>query len=255
MDVVSYTWSMALQTQALLLLDSISIPPDHDCFRNGYKTVSQFLKQLADLSYHSQDEPLTTSAKRLIEGFLDNMRTETNKKQPIRPTNWSRKPVKCTDGRCGGECTILNKFLQDGRQASYRFKTAEHNRKHIQYALPYGEYRFETDRDHGTPFTLIVTKTTEGFAKELRNWESEVKERRQCLGSLQSDFMKAMLGERYNELVCLEPIPSLSEPSSKARAEQHSLQEMTPETQNARAVPPVAGVKRKAREIEVIDLT
>jgi hypothetical protein len=254
MDVVSYTWSIGLKRQAVQLLDSISIPNAHACFQNEYENVSKFLKRLTDMSSGIRDKSLTASAKRLIEEFLHNMRTETRNKYPTPPTDWSRKTVSCNDRGCGGHCVTLNKFLRDPHQSSYQFKVNEQYRKHIYYALPAGEYLCDTVKDQGTPFTLVVKKTTEGFKKELANWESEVKERRRCLEPLQNDFIKRRLGKRYNELVYLEPTPSLAESSTKAGT-KHLLREMRAQAQNTRTVPPVAGVKRKAKDIEVIDLT
>jgi hypothetical protein len=237
MEMLDASWSLGMRHEVLGLVEALSFPANDDCFREEWKSVTQFLIQLTAFVKARHDPSLTSSATPKLEMILGNLLAGARHKLPQPPNGWARNPSKCG---CQ-DCHTLNAFLRNPRLQSERFAMAEKRRRHLEYSLDRRDYEFATEC-YKTPYTLVITKKNSAYTRELAAWRLEVGERRQSLKPLCGDFMRAVTGERYEELVLM----NLDAPSATPSTQTH--QNGGPS--NVYLVPPVAGVKRRAGDIE-----
>jgi len=122
--------------------------------------------------------------------------------KPVRG-DWTRSTVTC--GHDGKNCSDLNLSLERHDQRSGRFTLAESRRKHIQQKFGPGDYDFDTDRSHGTPYSLIVTKTERSVLRKLDAWQERHSFIRSSLLEMdQSPSLKAIPDEMYEEIMRLD---------------------------------------------------
>jgi hypothetical protein len=248
MKILDAIWSLGMRHEVFRLVEALSLPANDDCFLQEWKSVSQFLVQLVTFLEARNDPSLTSSAAPKLEVILSNLLAGARHKLPPPPNGWSRNPTtKCV---CQ-DCLALNRFLRNPRLKSERFTMAERRRKHLQYNLDSRDYEFATECNK-TPYTLVITKTGSAYTMELAAWRLEVDERRQSLKPLRGDFMRAITGERYEELVLMNlDAPSSVGPSTQTHQNGGRTMTTTSQPQNVSLVLPVAGAKRKAGNMEV----
>jgi hypothetical protein len=184
--------------------------------------------------------------KPLVETLLRELADSLMRARPRKPTDWAQQARGCGCADCG----LMDQFLLDPVRKSWSFAVAQKRRDHVKWRLGYG---FETDIDsRRTPYILIVKKTDLNYKDDFAKWRQQLLSLETELARMPSEYIKEMLGERYSELILLEKIKQISDPVER-EMQRSALSVRSTHGHNIYAVPPVAGVKRKAAPA-IIDL-
>ncbi|QDS73369.1 hypothetical protein FKW77_007170 [Venturia effusa] len=184
-------------------------------------------------------------------------------KKPNEMTSWTRRAAGCRRPNCPA-CPLLTDFLISPSQRVKSMIMARDHREHVckYFASPNLELRKE---DIGSSCTLLIVKTTNGTDKQMAAWEKELADLEQAWAPLRCDYLKELLGNRYDELVMLSRLRDLSTAthdvgprqnhdsskvarsvSSPSTTPRRSLDSKSANALNARETTRVAGVKRAA---------
>jgi len=259
------------QSRILWLLDLVTLTHRVDCSFQLITLVSQPHQNLpvkyeklivplipklkAHLSQHPTTESsppvafLCTLVKRYLQDLLGG---------PPGQPEAMEKNVNC---RCE-DCVKVNRFLWLDT-AVETFRVAQHRCNHIKnqfhIAIPSG-VTFTTITQ-GSPHTLQVTKRHETFA--AGKWAAQVQKARAFLAVVGTpEGLAQIMGDRYPDVQAtlagtkpykMGALALVAPPPGDAVGETTSTVEAT--TSGTQAGPVVAGVKRKAEDEDVIDLT
>lgn len=100
------------------------------------------------------------------------------------------------------DCELLNRFLVSAVEQSFKFSANLDRRTHMQLALPADFFHFETVKSK-SPHTLVITKLGREHEAEVIKHRDIMQAIRRSLESLQSDYMRELLGNEYEELILL----------------------------------------------------
>ncbi|RDI80719.1 hypothetical protein Vi05172_g9399 [Venturia inaequalis] len=190
------------------------------------------------------------------------------KRRPNELNSWTRKAKGCGRPNCPA-CPPLIDFLKSPSQRVKSIILPRDHREHVckYFASSNLELRKE---DIGSSCTLLVVKTTSGVDKQMTVWKKEVQDLERAWTPLRCDYLKNLLGNKYDELVMLSRLqarpttlhiigahqsPNSSEGgqavAGPSTTQRRSLDTRTAESLSARQIPRVAGVKRAA-EVELL---
>jgi hypothetical protein len=172
--------------------------------------------------------------------------------RPREPHNWSRTNVR--HGSCNCEaCRDVQRFLIHPQQSEGHFSYAEKIRKHLEYSFNYRQDFIFTTVKYKSPYTLVIRKTKNEYARLLQRWEADVADMRKQLANMRDEFMFNLLEGDIIEIAGLERALVTTGTPGDVRVSAQPLQATSSSAQNSMALDrPVAGMKRKA---DVIDLT
>lgn len=254
--VISATLELGLYDEANrvleLMFENINTPVTD--YVLCWKQIPLFVHNLAkDLQKHSSDIPsaLQGTFAKVATRLLELMSVTFCRVRPAAPTDWARRISKncnCSD------CDALHAFLRNPAEQVGRFKLGGEKRKHLERQLGWGYYIFDTEKD-AIPYTLVITKTDKEHHELLNDWEGDFKALQAELRILENDYMKKSLGDRYDELVLLRGAVGTNGQSDRDAVDRdrRALSVVDSHDRNSRALPTVAGVKRKAGS-EIINL-
>ncbi|KAL9593533.1 MAG: hypothetical protein Q9219_007506 [cf. Caloplaca sp. 3 TL-2023] len=165
--------------------------------------LSFYLPLLAQLSF----QDLRLDHKRrytpLFTTIINTYRLRFIKVQPPKG-DWACRALGC--GRCQ-DCRKLDMFLQDPDLGSKTFHVGKDKRRHLHQRLDCSGHSHVTDRGSWVE-NLVVTKSQSPSRRAFQQWEEMVSGVKKCLAAMDQGFLKAVLGERYDELVNLRPTRS-----------------------------------------------
>lgn len=251
-ELINWSLDLELKAEVTPIIEMVSqdVSSKLDIRLHCGDTLEFMLSFKNAMEKHDECVPVSV-VRGLFESLLERIVGTVIRGQPQKPQNWARQPKGCG---CP-DCVQLHRFLISPNESIGRFKMAERRRKHLTCQLSSTYYRMEIEK-HASPHTLIVKKTEGEYADQFREWKLERSRLKNGLNSLQGEYMEALLGGRYQDLILLEQVEeshiSGSLPKT-ANPGRQTLSTKTPQRLNKRDVPPVAGVKRKAKPI-VIDL-
>jgi hypothetical protein len=214
--------------------------------------VIRFITEFVLLLKNIDDKSLTNAGKGAVLSAIRDHAKWVGRKEPKKPNNWART-LHCHHCKCT-ECDNLNFFLQDPSVVSTQFTLSKKKRAHVEQALNRKWYILEKKTlGRGQDDTLVITKTNKEYERDLKSWEIKLNFYRSNLESLRGDFVEQMLGQDfYKQFVLLEMGPSNDLASAASAANKQPLPSSdTAETQAATVPSQVAGVKRKAQEIDL----
>ena len=108
---------------------------------------------------------------------------------------------------------------------------------------------------YGSPQTLVITKTHDNVARELKKWEQRVKEARKWMSDLGKHDLEQLLCPNYEDLGMFQSIRTTGTSiSTNQRTPMADLSGRMNQAAGQTESSTNRGVKRKA-EPEVIDLT
>ncbi|KAI0479394.1 hypothetical protein GGR56DRAFT_690765 [Xylariaceae sp. FL0804] len=143
---------------------------------------------------------------------------------PSPPRGWWHAPRACA-ATCA-VCRPLDAFLGDAMLQTHEFRLATPGRQHLERQLPRALFDCATDKTHGTPYTLVVTKRGTEFREVLERYRREVAVVERRVRPFRNRYVEELLGEDlYRELVLLQrPVSSEGEarlnPPLKREAEE-----------------------------------
>ena len=123
--------------------------------------------------------------------------------EPARSSNWSqaRQGCGCMD------CRNLDEFLFHSTQKVGTFPLAQKRRAHIHRQLDGTGCTHETEHC-GSPHTLVVTKTENGWRQSRNEWKQRLNTASQKLQELSGgpEVLEGVLGDRHREIVSSETV-------------------------------------------------
>lgn len=171
----------------------------------------------------------------VASAVLEKLINQRYKPRPTKPNGWPMKKRGCG---CP-HCDRLDRFLTAPEQRTARFTLDGLARKHLETQLRYAErfpnnalqfFSFDTDKSTRPCHTLVITKLRTEFERDLKDWQKDFDALGSDLTGLRSQFMKNLLGERYEDLIEL-----------RALKKSHQLAELTGSLSNA--VAPTGSLK------------
>ncbi|KAL9626801.1 MAG: hypothetical protein Q9204_007031 [Flavoplaca sp. TL-2023a] len=151
-------------------------------------------------------------------------------------------------------CAALNDFLAAPDRSEWRLKAAEPARKHIDRHLFKVDCSSFTDRSHGNPLTLVISKTKKSYRDALARWERRHKEAKSEFEAIGHGKLKIFLGEQYESIVEL-----LSKVTSEKTisTDRQPVASLATSGQNSKRV--CDGVQdgpatKRVRQVEIVDL-
>ncbi|KAK3346421.1 hypothetical protein B0T25DRAFT_461040 [Lasiosphaeria hispida] len=148
------------------------------------------------------DVPLSTPryqdiACAIFEVFLDKFVG----KEPTPNTSLRRPRVDCS---CS-DCVWLNEFLESSDQSVGNFPVAKARRRHLHNMLDgvHADVTHLTER-HGSPYTLVVTKTFKENEIAKKKWSKRFDAAKQVFAKLGEVQLRALLGDEYDKITGME---------------------------------------------------
>lgn len=128
-------------------------------------------------------------------------------------------------------------------------------RKELEYCLqPKSDFILATEK-LCSPHTLVIQKTNRAYEREAADWTRNLESIRQKLTALRSPFLAELLGGDVLQIAGFEGLQLAATAEQGATTAPRPLQTMSASAHNAAPAAPVAGTKRKASEIDIVDLT
>ncbi|KAF2225175.1 hypothetical protein BDZ85DRAFT_89566 [Elsinoe ampelina] len=204
-------------------------------------------------------QPMQAAVSHMLVSYLN----QYIGRQPSKPTNWSKEPMRCT---CD-VCRSVNPFLQSPTQTVHRISTNEKNRKHLEYSR-WEDLKCTTERTQ-RPFVLVMKKIRKREERDQADWYARITQVLQKLESVGVKELRRLVLPEYHYLLVGDAIQqSLARDSKKplGRREKESgytatsastrtpLQEMTPRSQGRAPISSIPA-KRPAEMAELVDLT
>lgn len=144
----------------------------------------------------------------LVERLIGKIIVDTHHEKPQGQRGWAMKPRGKPD--CCGDCTSLNKFLEDPSQQIGSFTINGERRKHLQYKLEPRYHTCTIDKS-GSTHTLVITKknVASEYQDDLKQWQEKFQSVKDTVGSLRGKRIMDLLGEQYEALMdlCLDAVP------------------------------------------------
>ena len=143
----------------------------------------------------------------LFQQVLQNYIIDCVGEKPLPQANstWTRKgneqDCSYSDKKTWKDCNLcksLNEFLAAPDRYEWRYKAAEPGRKHIHRRLHGLDCSYFTDKDNGSPYTLVLRKTGESYQEELSNWHMRCNIAKSTFQSIGHEKLKIMLDEKYD---------------------------------------------------------
>lgn len=229
---------------------------------NHYKgMLFPFIEMVTPLIEREDTEALETPYGNLVRKLLPSYLRRYAEAQPTQPKDY-RRPR----GGCGcSNCRALDDFVTNPKRKVGRFPVNNNQRAHLHNMCVRSPDLIHKTERRGSPYTLVVTKTTRDYEMEKAAWQDrrgEAKEQLHKLGELVD--LPALLGDQYESIVeHLLPIAC----SSQKETDTGTFPKSAPSGVSARvsgegalalasgnAQITARGVKRKA-ETDVVDLT
>ena len=144
----------------------------------------------------------------LFQQVLQNYIIDWVGEKPLLQANWTRKGNEkdcyyCSYGdKMAWEdcnlCKSLNEFLAAPDRYEWRYKAAEPGRKHM-YQRVYGlDCSSSTDKNSGSPDTLVLRKNSASYQDELIDWQRRCTTAKSTFEGIGHEKLKIMLGEKYD---------------------------------------------------------
>jgi len=252
LDLMTLTHRVQHSVQLITL---VSRPHEH-LLAKYEKLVVPLIPQLkARLPQYDTTESSTPAVflRTLVERYLQDLLGG--------PSNQPEAVIKKVNCRCD-DCMRVNRFLRSDAVME-TFRVAQQRRKHIEEqfrtAVQNG-FTFNTIVQ-GSPHTLQVTKTPETLA--AGKWKTRVQKARAFLAAVGTpEQLARIMGDRYPDVQAavagtkpyeMGALALVAPPPGGTAGGTTSTVEAT--TSRTQAGPVVAGVKRKAEDDDVIDLT
>lgn len=257
--------------EMLEIIDSVPLltqPLIQIAHASGMNDLTQFLVPLLK-SLASELPELSNSLpqyQNLFQQILQHYVKDQVGEKPSPPQNLVRDGNKDKCYVSGGfhssptewynckECKALNDFLAAPDRSEWRYKAAEHGRKHIDRRLYGLDCNSFTDKSQGTPHTLVIRKTDKSYRDALKQWE------RQCAGAW-SDFegigegkLELFLGEEYDSI--MEQLYKATNGPTQSSGRQ-PLSPLAASVQNKKRTRDGVDdgpTEKRARHVEIIDL-
>ena len=183
------------------------LPLEHIAARAGMiDHTNLLLPVLKSLPSEVVEDPTNLQYyQRLFQVVLLSYMRDYIKVKPSKPENWTREKRQSKfsytsyDNCSCLTCSELDDFVASPVKSEWRYKAAEHKRKHIDRQLYSIDCSTYVDRSQGTPFTLVVTKNNKSYDRELRDWQQRCSLAQSSFDSLGHEKLKAMLAERYGD--------------------------------------------------------
>ena len=244
-------------TQLLLPLEHIAARPGMIDYTN------LLLPVLTSLPSEIVEHPTNLQHyQRLFQVVLLSYMRDYIKVKPSKPDNWTREKRQSRNTYTSYDicscstCSELDDFLASPVKSEWRYKAAEHARKHIDRQLYSIDCSTSVDKSKGTPFTLVVTKNNNSYEEELRAWQQRCSLAQSNFDSLGHEKLQAMLAERYGETVeefsatiAGRPYTFTKRRPLASLTETHTNRKRTHNDLNCDESP-----KKRPKKVEVIDL-
>jgi len=223
-----------------------------------------FLRSLVEILDAKQIPLSTPRYQQIFTAMLSSYVDRYVGKSPKGARNLSRRGVSCS---CG-DCRILSTFLADPQRTVCRFPVNKSRRFHLHSQLAGHDCSHETER-FGSPQPLVVTKTFVHNQRAQAAWKAKKAEALGKLAEFDQGKLSELLGPEYSVITGMKHLNATARPAvatsvASSEASVASAQIARRGDLRASAMPglgsglpsrSVAGVKRKASGIEVIDLT
>jgi hypothetical protein len=239
------------EARELLKASLVDLPLVHMPFWAKWRSVMTFTKSLLELIKPSE----VPEIHQIVSGFtlaaIQKASQHLASSRPQPPRDWSRPNAK--RGKCTCQpCIKLKAFLMNPIHQVCRFSYPEKVRKHLEWDTFDNKQDFKFDTERGqSPYTLVVTKTTNEYSHMLQAWNNDIADLRKQLGQMRNGFVYELLGGDILVLSGLEAELVRCGTAERMQPPQ-ALQPLSASAKNRPAPVPVAGTKRKAH---VIDLT
>ncbi|KAL9036192.1 MAG: hypothetical protein Q9180_004438 [Flavoplaca navasiana] len=152
------------------------------------------------------------------------------------------------------ECTALNDFLAASDRSEWRYKAAEPDRKHVDRRLYNLDCSSYTDKSHGTPYTLVVSKTNRSYREALNAWERRCAEAKSHIDGIGREKLKIFLGEQYDSIMEQLSHVTLGKTISTDRQPLVPMSTSTQNTKRAYDGVEDGPARKRATQVEIIDL-
>lgn len=255
LQIVKRCMALELKSEARDLLKAglVDLPLVHTPFWAKWRSVMTFTKSLLELIKPSE----VPEIHQIVSGFtlaaIQKASQYLASSRPQPPRDWSRPNAKRDNCTCQ-PCIKLKTFLMNPTHQVCRFSYPEKVRKHLERDTFDNKQDFIFDTERGrSPYTLVVTKTTNEYSRMLQAWNNDITDLRRQLGQMRNGFVHELLGGDILVQSGLEA-ELLRCGTAEHMGVQHpqALQPLSASAQNRPALAPVAGTKRKAH---VVDLT
>ena len=146
----------------------------------------------------------------LFQQVLKNYVRDFVGKKPLPLTNLTRKGNEkdCYDSYSRSRswqdcksCKDLNHFLAAPDRYEWTYKAAEHGRKHIQRRLSGLDCSSFTDKDSGSPHTLIMRKNDASYQEALKDWQRRCSSAQSVFDGIGHQKLKVMLSGDYDDIM------------------------------------------------------
>ncbi|KAL8837568.1 MAG: hypothetical protein Q9176_005624 [Flavoplaca citrina] len=152
------------------------------------------------------------------------------------------------------QCTALNDFLAASDRSEWRYKAAEPDRKHLDRRLYNLDCSSYIDKSHGTPYTLVLSKTDRSYREALNAWERRCAEAKSHIEGIGREKLKMFLGEQYNSIVEQLSHVTLEKTISTDRQPLVPMSTSTQNTKRAYDGVEDGPARKRATQVEIIDL-
>lgn len=226
-----------------------------------------FLRDLASTMISTDTDRDTPIFQQLYTTLLNAYLTTYVRQEPVRDRSLYRRPVSCS---CG-DCSELNRFLENPREGNGRFPLNEGRRAHLAGRINAAgiDCTHKTEK-RGSPYSLVVVKSFRQNEQEIRDWKARQKEAAAQFKKFEWDDLEVLLGPNYSSIVNmnqirLTPVAHRPAPTTQGPAASSATVSVAGQSRGAlrqmassnSSLPPAAGVKRSMPSgfEEIIDLT
>jgi hypothetical protein len=257
--IVTQCMKLCLKEEARLLLSVClpELPELGSTWWREWRPVFMFVEALVDkLGRHDATE-LSDAASEFVKQVLQRTSRFLAFSRPKQPNSWAQHDVRRNNAICRGSCEpcrAVKTFLESKTQTVGRFSYKEEFRKHIEYSFnDRGDFKFETEKTR-SPYTLVIYKTNNAFAKKLQRWKTDVHDLwRMLLRMNIASFTKALLGDVLEVAGLRNALGEAGAMEGVVLSSPETLQPMSASAQNRGLSTSTSGTKMKISA--VIDLT
>jgi len=214
------------------------------------KAVRPLQQKLHEYSDSIPSSEVRTFIISLLESYIHSVLNQ----KPPEPVDWKFAPRGCSP-TCK-DCALLDAFLTDSTQKVERFTMAQPRRNHLSSRF-YGVKSLKEETiTNKSPYTLVVTKITKTdteYTRQKAQWQGTYGEMRKNLKDLQSESLKELLGERYQDLILDTAVNNPSGTSGPSSAPPVTLSTSNSNRGRPKKKAPVTGKKRKAKHIDLTE--
>lgn len=253
LQIVECYLKLGLEKEGVQLLGA-GLPELPDMDSDAWKhwdLLFGFLESIVTLLSQRSNPDLRKQTRPFICSLLHTLTKHFARCRPNASVDWSQ-----SDGSRGygskncscGPCRALDAFLADPKERVGRFRYNESIRKHLRYELDSLDFKFNTEQGK-SPYTLVITKTTNRRERELREWKGTISALRKKLEGL--DVLLEPLGISATDAADVDAQLEAAD-ASKGKVQANQL--LQPVTASSRETPTKKQRAGKKRKRDVVTL-